>query len=93
LDKVCNFIQKFKAMDLQTRKINFIQDFLKIRNEEVVSRFEKLLRKEKENIPDSNLSPMTIDDLNKRIDLSLTDSKNDNITEANDLVDEISKWN
>jgi hypothetical protein len=80
-------------MDLQTRKINFIQDFLKIRNEEVVSRFEKLLRKEKENIPDSNLSPMTIDDLNKRIDLSLTDSKNDNITEANDLVDEISKWN
>jgi hypothetical protein len=80
-------------MDLQTRKINFIQDFLKIRNEEVVSRFEKLLSKEKENIPDNNLSPMTIDDFNKRIDLSLTDSENDNITEANDLVDEISKWN
>lgn len=79
-------------MDIQTRKLNFIQEFLKIQNEEVVSQFEKLLNKEKSNITDRDLSPMSIEEFNKRIDMSLADSQNDNITEINDLLDEISKW-
>lgn len=79
-------------MDIQTRKINFIQEFLKIQNEDVVKRFEEILNKEKDRNPDRILSPMSIEDLNKRIDLSLSDSQNDNITEINDLLDEITKW-
>ena len=34
-------------MDLQTRKITFVQEFLKIQSEEVIIRLEKLLEKEK----------------------------------------------
>lgn len=79
-------------MDIQTRKLNFIQEFIKIQNEDVVSRFEKLLSKEKINPDNRDISPMTIEEFNKRIDLSLADSENDNITEINDLLDEISKW-
>ena len=79
-------------MDIQTRKINFIQEFLKIQNEEVIKRFEKIMKKEKDSIPDRILSPMSVEDFNKRIDLSLSDSENDNVTEINDLLDEISKW-
>ncbi|MFA9392247.1 MAG: hypothetical protein ACERKD_20715 [Prolixibacteraceae bacterium] len=79
-------------MDIQTRKLNFIQEFLKIQNEETVSHFEKLLHKEKSNISDREFSPMSIAEYNKRIDQSLVDSENDNITETNDLLDEISKW-
>jgi hypothetical protein len=79
-------------MDIQTRKINFIQEFLKIQNEDVVKRFEKILNREKDRNPDRLLSPMSIEDLNKRIDLSLSDSQNDNITEINDLLEEIAKW-
>jgi len=79
-------------MDIQTRKLNFIQEFLKIQNEESVSRFEKLLNMENSKVPDRDFSPMSIDEFNKRIDMSLVDSENDNITEINDLSDEISKW-
>jgi hypothetical protein len=79
-------------MDIQTRKLNFIQEFLKIQNEEVVSQFEKLLNKEKGNISNKNLLPMSIEEFNKRIDISLNDSEKDNITEINDLLAEISKW-
>jgi hypothetical protein len=79
-------------MDIQTRKLNFIQEFLKIQNEEVVSQFEKLLNKEKGNISNKNLLPMSIEEFNKRIDISLNDSEKDNITEINDLLVEISKW-
>jgi len=79
-------------MDIQTRKINFIQEFLKIQNEEVVKRLEIILNKEKDSNSDIIFSPMSIEDFNKRIDLSLSDSANDKVTEIHDLLDEISKW-
>jgi hypothetical protein len=40
-------------MDLQTRKLNFIQDFIKLENEKSISHLEKLLQKETQN--NSNL--------------------------------------
>jgi preprotein translocase subunit Sss1 len=33
-------------MDLQTRKIEFVQEFLKVQSEEIIVRLEKILRKE-----------------------------------------------
>ena len=82
----------FKAMDIQTRKLNFIQEFLKIQNEGAVSRFENLLKKENKNVSKRDLSPMSIGEFDKRIDMSLADSENDNITDIHDLLDEIAKW-
>ena len=79
-------------MDIQTRKINFIQEFLKIQNEEVVKRFEKIMKQEIDSISERLISPLSIEDFNKRIDLSLSDSANDKVTEINDLLEEISKW-
>jgi len=37
-------------MDLQSRKTEFVQDFLKLQSEEAISRLEKLLKKEKKNV-------------------------------------------
>jgi hypothetical protein len=34
-------------MDLQTRKISFVQEFLSIQSEEVISSLEKYFKKEK----------------------------------------------
>ena len=34
-------------MNLEARKIQFVQEFLKLQSEEIVSRLEKILRKEK----------------------------------------------
>lgn len=33
-------------MDLQTRKIKFVQEFLKLQSEQAISRLEKILQKE-----------------------------------------------
>ena len=79
-------------MDLQSRKINFVQEFLKIQNEEIISRLEKILRKENSDSSEEDFQPMSIDEFNKRIDKSLDDSKNDNVFEINDLISEIQKW-
>lgn len=77
-------------MDLQTRKIEFIQAFLKLQSEEVISNFEKLLLKESKI--DSDVRPMTMKELNDRIQKSTTDSRDGNLTESSELISEIEKW-
>lgn len=75
-------------MDIQTRKLKFIQEFLKVQSEELISRLERILINDNQEHSD----PFLIEELNKRIDKSLDDSKNDKITESNDLLSEIKQW-
>ena len=79
-------------MDLQNRKISFVQEFLRIQNEEIISGLEKLLREQKAELFKKNQQPMTIEEFNHEIDQALEDSKNDKVTKATDLKDKINKW-
>lgn len=79
-------------MDLQTRKIEFVQEFLKLQSEEVISQLEKILRKEKKSSEQGDFEPMTIEVFNERIDKSMEDSKSGRLTEATELKAEIEKW-
>ena len=79
-------------MDLQSRKISFVQEFLSIESEELISRFEKLLKNKNASEEDTNFRPMTIAELNRRIDQSEQDSINGRLTEMNDVLAEIEKW-
>ena len=80
-------------MDLQTRKLELIQEFLKIQSEDVISRLEKILKKENKESGHEDFKPMTIDEFNSRIDQSMEDSKNGRLIEASELKAKIDKWN
>ncbi|MUP47238.1 hypothetical protein E0K83_15970 [Gramella sp. BOM4] len=73
-------------MDLQTRKIEFVQEFLKLQSEEAVIRLEKLLQKEKKNISGNDENTMTKDELNQRIDQSEEDFENNDYKKTSDLL-------
>ncbi|WP_278035980.1 hypothetical protein [Flavobacterium nitratireducens] len=75
-------------MNLEARKLSFIQEFLKVQSEETISHLESILRKEKKD----TFHTISIEKLNQRIDQSLDDAKNKKITEVNDLISEIEKW-
>lgn len=79
-------------MDLQTRKLLFIQEFLRVQNEDIITGLENMLKKRKAELYDENLKPMTSDKLNADIDQSLEDSANDNVISVKDLKEEIKKW-
>lgn len=79
-------------MDLQTRKLTFIQEFLRIQNEEIISGLEKMLKKRKAELYEENLKPMSMEQFNSDIDQSLEDSANDRVVSARDLKEEIKKW-
>ena len=77
-------------MDLQTRKILFVKEFLKLESEKAINLFEKLLKKE--STVNSDYRPITIQELQNRIDQSNNDSENGKLTSSNDLISEIERW-
>lgn len=79
-------------MDLQSRKIEFVQEFLEIHSEEVISRLEKVLRKEKKKSDNDDFQPMSIEEFKSRIDKSMDDSKNHRIIKSSELKARIKKW-
>lgn len=79
-------------MDIQTRKINFVQEFLRLKNEALITKFEKILRSEKRRDYEKSLEPISIDEFNRIIDSAEDDSKNGRVTTSVDLKREIDSW-
>jgi hypothetical protein len=78
-------------MDLQTRKIAFVQQFLRFQSEEVISEFEKLLKKKISKISDEkDFLPMAIAEFNNAIDKSEDDFKNNRFKASSALLSKYS---
>jgi len=73
-------------MDLQTRKIEFVQAFLKLQNEEMISQFEKLLRNVKYSESEKDFEPFTVEELNERILQSEKDFENNKFKTTAELL-------
>ena len=76
-------------MNIETRKLSFIQEFLRIQNEEIVIGLENLLKKRKMEQYENELKPMDLKQFNDEIDQALNDSENDRIIKAAELKE---KW-
>ncbi len=79
-------------MDLPSRKLAFVQEFLRIQKEELVEKLEKVMREEITDSDDGDLKPMSKEELEDRIDRSLEDSKNGRTTKAEVLKAKLDKW-
>ncbi len=84
--------EKSKTMDIQARKILFVQEFLRVADEELVTKLERVLRIERKKKLEEELSPMTMKEFNEIIDKSEDDFKNERVTEARNLLNQIDKW-
>lgn len=73
-------------MDIQTRKIEFIQAFLKLQSEEVIAQFEKLLKKTTNMESGKEFEPFTIEELNERIAKSENDFENGRFKTTSELL-------
>ena len=79
-------------MDLEARKIIFVQEFLRLQNEEIISGLEKLLRKQKKDLFEKKLTPMSLEQFNREIDQALSDSEMGRITPAEELKNKVQTW-
>lgn len=79
-------------MDIQTRKIHFIQDFLRFANTNILDKFEEMLRRERERAFEKEIRPMTLKQYEQRIDKAMEDVKNNRVRSARTLKKEIATW-
>ncbi len=77
-------------MNIETRKLAFIQEFLRITNEEIVIGLEKKLQQRMIEQYEESLKPLNMKQFNDEIDQALDDSENDSGTDAFELR---RKWN
>jgi hypothetical protein len=75
-------------MDIQSRKIEFMQAFLKLQSEEVISQLENILRNKStiELEQNSDFKPMSLKEFNDRIDKSENDFKNGKYKSTSELL-------
>ena len=79
-------------MDIQTRKINFVQEFLRLRNVKLIEKLEKILLEDKAKDYEANLKPLSVEDFNGMIEKSVEDAERGNIVSARELKDSVKKW-
>ena len=72
-------------MDIQTRKIKFIQKFLRIEDESLILRMEELLKIVQAE-SERDLKPFTVEELNQRIEQSEEDFKNGRYKTTQELL-------
>ena len=79
-------------MDIQSRKIEFVQAFLKLQSEELISQFENLLKKKSVITSEvqKQFKPMSLKEFNERIDKSESDFKNDRYKTTTELLEKFS---
>ena len=73
-------------MNIEARKIEFVQEFVKLQSEEAISRLENILRNEKKTSDKRLLKPMTQDELIERIEQSESDFKNNRFKSSSELL-------
>lgn len=73
-------------MDIQTRKIQFVQSFLKLQSEEVILILEEILKKNQVDEMLEDFKPFSIEELNNRISQSESDFENGDYKTTSELL-------
>lgn len=73
-------------MDIQSRKLAFIQAFLTLQSEEAIAQFERLMKKAKNIDEENQFNPFTVEEMNERISRSEDDFKNKKFKTTSELL-------
>lgn len=79
-------------MNTIDRKLRFVQEFLRLADEDIIIKLEQLLRAERTKKVLEEIGPMSMDKFIKNIDQSEEDFKNGRFTESRDLLKSIESW-
>jgi hypothetical protein len=79
-------------MDIQLRKIHFVQEFLRLENEQLIAKLEDILISEKKKLYESGLKPYTVEELYQSVQEAKADADEGRVTKAEDLQREIDSW-
>jgi len=78
---------------VDSRKLLFIEELLKVDNEDILKKLESILQEERMKFLEKELSqPMSLKSFNAMIDKSENDIASGKATSANEMKRKIQKW-
>jgi hypothetical protein len=79
-------------MTVETRKLNLIEEFIKIADEDIITQMEELVLNNKRRRYEQRLNPMRMDEFHSMIEQSRNEIENGLVTSQEDLKKEIKSW-
>ena len=79
-------------MNIQTRKLELIEEFLRISDETLIEKLESFLKIEKKKRHDKELKPMSLNDFHEMIDQAKLDKENGHVVSHKDLKKKVNAW-
>ncbi len=79
-------------MTVEARKLHFIEEFLKVTDENIISQMERLLRNEKREQQENSLKPMNMNEFKHIIDKAREDVERGRVISHENLKQEILSW-
>ncbi|NHB68941.1 hypothetical protein [Perlabentimonas gracilis] len=79
-------------MNIQARKLNLIEEFLRISDESIIEKLESFIRIEKKKQYDRELKPMSLNDFHEMIDQAKQDKANGRVISHEELKKRIKSW-
>jgi hypothetical protein len=79
-------------MDISAKKLELIEEFLKISDESIIEKLESLIRLEKKKTKAAKVKPMQMDDFKKMIDQAKKDKDEGRVISHQDLKSKIKSW-
>jgi len=79
-------------MDIQTKKLKLIEEFLSISDEKLLDKLESIISKEKKKKYTEELEPMSLNEFHEMIDEAILDYENGRVTSLQDLKKEVLTW-
>jgi len=81
------------STQVNSRKLHFIEELLKIEDEDIIKKLESILQEERLKFLEQELgTPMNLKTFNAMIDKSENDLAEGKVTTANELKKKIQKW-
>ncbi len=79
-------------MNIQAKKLELIEEFLRISDENLILKLETFLKNEKKKYRERNLKPMSINEFREMIDTALKDKDTGNVISHEELKEKVKSW-
>ena len=79
-------------MNIQSRKLVLIEEFLRISDETLITKLELFIRQEKKISHERNLKPMSINEFLEMIDQAKQDSEAGRVISHEELKKKVKTW-
>lgn len=90
--KIHIFVERIKDMNIQARKLILIEEFLRITDESLITKFESLIRQEKQTAHEKDLKPLSLNEFHDMIDQAKRDSDAGRVISHQELKEKVKTW-